>query len=335
MNRRRETPRSGTDGMRSRLLLLATGLLIVLGMSPILGHHLAGGLDRVLIGTDHLGALCVIALQRLLEPVHHLFHVLLAAGLAYAAWDRLQAARLLRRTLSAMDWRVPASGGVIGAAARDAGVDPIRIRIACGLPVPAFTAGWLQPRIYLAEELGTRLSPAELSAVIAHEAAHAARRDPLRLAALRFLGHLLFWIPVLRRLAQDCAEEAEIEADDAALRGQPLALASAILAVVEWRPAPGSSPGVGIHHPDLVSRRVRRLMGEPIPRRTHVTLRSTIGAATMLLVVWATGIVMVHPMPTGHQAHEHHCAHPGEGVFTHLLCTRAPATLAAGTCPHD
>lgn len=69
---------SGVRRRRHHRLLLAIGVLTLLGMSPILGHHLAGGMDRLLVGTDHVGALCLIALHALLQPVHDLFHLLCA-----------------------------------------------------------------------------------------------------------------------------------------------------------------------------------------------------------------------------------------------------------------
>ena len=61
----------------------------------------------------------------------------------------------------------------------------------------------------------------------------------------RILGCTLFWIPAFRRLAADMADEAEIDADDAAAAGQPLVLASAILSLAAWRPDldPASHPG--------------------------------------------------------------------------------------------
>src|SRR5439155_12889806 len=109
------------------------------------------------------------------------------------------------------------------------------LRIVRGLPNPAFTIGWLRPRVYVARELAGALPDAELNAVLAHEQAHVVRRDPLRLAALRFLACTLFWLPALRRLADDVTDEAEIAADDIAAGDQPLVLASAILRVASWR----------------------------------------------------------------------------------------------------
>lgn len=76
------------------------------------------------------------------------------------------------------------------------------------------------------------LSHEELDAVIAHESHHARRRDPLRLLVARSVAADLFFLPVMRRLAERYAAMAELAADEAAVgatRG-PRALASALLA---------------------------------------------------------------------------------------------------------
>ena len=113
---------------------------------------------------------------------------------------------------------------------------------------------------------------AELNAVLAHEQAHVVRRDPLRLAALRFLACTLFWLPALRRLADDVTDEAEIAADDIAAGDQPLVLASAILRVASWRDLRagplGAIGATGFTCRDLLERRIRRLAGEPAFGRT-------------------------------------------------------------------
>lgn len=315
-------------------VMFAIAALILLGMSPILGHHLSSGIDRALAGTDHLGALCLIALHYLLSPVHDAFHVLLLAGVSYAIWDRVRAGRVLRRTLVALPWRVPATGSTIEIAALAARVDPSIVRVAPGLPVPAFTAGWLRPRVYVAQELASALSREELAAVLAHEGAHAARRDPLRLSALRFLGYTLFWIPVLRRLAQDCADEAEIRADDAAAQGRPLVLAAALLTLADWKSvSPARAVGVGINKQDLLDRRVRRLAGQHVVPGTHVTRRSLAAAFAMLLLVWTTGTVVAHPLPAEH-GHESHCDH-ASGAWTHLFCRGDASARASAYCPHE
>ena len=325
---------------RRRVLLVSIGALTLLGTSPVLGHHLAEGADHALLqGTDRIGALCLVALHLLLAPVHGFFHLLLLVGLAFAGWDRLRAARRSRRALSPLDARTPEPGDAIWNAALDAGLEPRHLRVVAGLPNPAFTIGWLTPRIYVARELAKRLTRPQLAAVLAHEAAHARRRDPLRLSVLRFFALTLFWIPALRRLADDVADEAEVQADDHAAGHQPLVLASAILAVSGWtshRPSGSAAGAVGFARQDILERRVRRLAGEDAPGRTHLTRRSLASAAAVLALVWTSGVVVTHPLGP-HDASADgapNCLHHEGPTLLHLLCDGISVGGAAHPCPH-
>lgn len=332
---------------RRRVLLWSIAALTFLSISPVVGHHLAARADETLLrGTDMIGALCLIALHMLMAPLHEAFHLALAGGLAYASWDRLRAWLGMRCTLRQLDARRPTPGDRFERAAAAVGLTPERVRIVVGLPNPAFTAGLFRPAVYVSAELAEWLSHAELRAVLAHERAHLARHDPLRLSVLRFFACTLFWIPALRRLAADVADEAEVQADDAAARAHPLELASAILSVASWsgattswsaRPGAGAIAGFMCH--DLVERRVRRLAGEDTRPRTHVTRRSLVGATIMLLLGWGSGVVMAHPMPearTGaavsHGEHRHCHDHTGSAL-SHVWCG-ASARTAAADCPH-
>lgn len=312
-------------------------MLLLFSVSPLFGHHFAAGLEQGLRGQDHLGALCLIALHGLLRPVHLLFHALMVAGLAYAVYDRVRAVQRVRRALAPLHAAEPAEGDAFWVAATAAGLDPRRVRVVRGLPNPAFTVGWLRPRIYVAQAVVHRLSPDELQALLAHEAAHLSRRDPLRLSLLRFLALTLFWLPALRRLADDVADEAEIQADDRAAREQPLALASAILALASWR-MPGASwaEGVGFaQRADLLERRIRRLAGEEPPPASRLTRASVAGAMLALALVGASGAIMSHPLPVDHVAHpSNHCGHPGESPFGHLFCRWGVPREAGRPCPH-
>ena len=321
-----------------RLTLLAIAGLLVLGISPVVGHHLPFDISALLAGLDHIGALCVTALHLLLAPVHRLFHILLVGGFLFALWDRLRAWREVRGALGSLPWRAPEPEGPFARAAIAARLDPRRVRIVRGLPTPAFTVGWLTPRVYVAEALAKQLRTGELAAVIAHEGVHVRRRDPLRLSFFRVLACTLFWIPALRRLADDMADEAEILADDvAAERGGPLVLASALLALARW-PAVGTSPMtvVGFQQPDLLERRIRRLVGEATLPASHVTRRSLAGAAGALLLVWIPGVLMAHPLPDASaMAHERHCDHRHESPVAHLFCLGSPFTSLPRHCPHQ
>ncbi len=341
-----------------RLVLWGIGALLLLSLSPVIGHHLSSQVDAALMGQDHLWDICLIAVHTLLAPVHGLFHVLLIAGLLYATADRARAVWRLRRTLAMLTPSVGAPGSRIDAAMRQLGLGGGTVYVVDGVPNPAFTAGWWAPRIYLAREIGELLSPEQLIAVLAHEAEHVRRRDPLRLSLLRFLGCTLFWNPAFRRLASDMADEAEISADDVAARGAPLVLASAILLLAAWR-SPAASEGgphaipagavVGLvengsrrkaRFDALLDRRVRRLAGQTVVVSTHLTRRSILAAAAMLALVWISGVAVAHPMPTaGAHADAAHCDHPGEGALSHLFCrgtpfSRATSVVGASRCPH-
>lgn len=258
---------------RGRMLLLGVGASIVLSASPVFGHHVATRADAMLAGHDHVLNLCLIALHHLLAPVHAASHALLIAGFGYALSDRARAALALSRTLRALKSRRSQLGEPIARAAMRVGLEPSRLRIVRGLPNPAFTAGFWHPRVYVTDSLPTVLDAAQLDSVLAHELAHVRRRDPLRLSLLRFLACTLFYLPALRRLADDLTDEAEIDADDrAASRGSALTLASAIVALAEWgathRALSMSPAAVGFQtfqRVDLLERRVRRLAGEDAP----------------------------------------------------------------------
>ena len=342
---------------RRRTLLLGVGALIVVTTSPLFGHHLATRADAMLAGHDHIANVCLIAMHLLLAPVHWLFHALLLAGLAYALWDRARAWSGLSRTLGALDVRAPSATGPIGSAAARVGLPLARLRVVDGLPNPAFTVGFWRPRVYVSAALPEVLEVAQLEVVLAHENAHVLRRDPLRLSLLRFLACTLFYIPALRRLADDLTDEAEIDADDAAVsQGAPLALASAILVLAQWAtkhrfttgvvPFPtGAAAGFLSFEPfkrvDLLERRVRRLAGEEADVGTHITRRSLGAAGAVLVAVWVSGVMMAHPLPSatvseaGTHAHTApHCRHRGESAWSHLFCLGWGARPAGAPCPH-
>lgn len=82
----------------------------------------------------------------------------------------------------------------------------------------------------------TRLTDAELRAVLAHELAHVARRDAPWLRTLRWIRAVL-WVQPLNALAcSAAARTAELVCDDWAVArtGRPLDLARSISRVAEW-----------------------------------------------------------------------------------------------------
>jgi Zn-dependent protease with chaperone function len=333
---------------RRRLLLLALATALLASLTPIVGKHLVGLAHQPLTGIDHIGALCLVALHLIVAPVHEFLHWLVAAGLAYAVIDRSRAWWRARRVLAPLARQHPVPGDAFTAACGAAAVPATHVCVVDGLPVPAFTAGWFAPTIYIARALGegpTALPADQLAAVLAHEHSHRRRRDPLRLFALRALSTALFWVPGLRALTDDVADEAEIRADDAAIRVvDRLALAAALVALGRW-PTPRAAPhamtmGVGFVRPDLLDRRVRRLAGSDVVLGSRLSRGSVASAALLVALAWTSGLVDVHDLahPERATAEEVHCHHLEGSPWGHLFCrlgVDGPLLPETGSdCPH-
>ncbi len=312
--------------------------MLLAATSPVLVHHATGGIAALLNGRDHLWLVCLVALHQLLEPVHTGFHVLLIAGIIYAVFDRLRAWQSFRRALGMIITRSAIEGDVTSAAANTAEVPISRVRLVDGLPIPAFTSGWFRPTIHISSQLEGALTQAQLAAVLAHEYSHVLRRDPARLTLLRAMGCLLFWLPAMRRLAADVADDAEIIADDFAVRGDPVTLASAILALAQWRASGTTGPDslphggalVGFNRDRMLDRRINRLLGRESTIATHMTRPSLLGAGFALVLAWSSGLAVAHPMAP----HSDHCAHSHMAPYEHLFCLVGHAKPTAIDCPH-
>jgi Zn-dependent protease with chaperone function len=122
----------------------------------------------------------------------------------------------------------------------------------------AFCAGLLRPRVYVSAGALELLDDAALRAVLAHEHAHARRRDPLRLACGRVLARALFCLPGLGELHRRQLALAELSADESAIAAEPgnrAALARAMLSFAEHS-RPEDPTG-------LDPERVDHLLGDP------------------------------------------------------------------------
>src|ERR1700759_2678208 len=111
-------------------------------------------------------------------------------------------------------------------------------------PRPAAAAA--DPRVYVSSGAVASLDETALDAVLAHEAHHARRRDPLRLAVGRVLARALFFVPGLAELGRRQQNLAELGADESAMNAgsdRRSALARAMLTFSESSPT-GSSVGI-------------------------------------------------------------------------------------------
>jgi beta-lactamase regulating signal transducer with metallopeptidase domain len=158
--------------------------------------------------------------------------------------------------------------------------------IECDRP-QAFCAGYLRPRIYLSRGVRRQLDADELSAVVAHEAHHATRCDPLRLLAARALADSLFFVPILRRISERYRALGELAADEAAVsmvrdRGP---LASALLKFSE----PGVQPAPVV---SIAPERVDNLLGDPEAARWKLPA-SQLGRSALVLAALAATVLLV------------------------------------------
>ncbi len=310
-----------------RVVLLSLAVLLVLSISPVFGHHVVRAVDWLPASLEHLGPLCMVALHHLLAPVHEGFHYVLLCGIAYAVHDRGRAAWRMQHHLAVLDVTAVPREAALARVIGRLGFPLARVHMVGGLPNPAFTVGWVTPHIYVSQALAQSLPEPELEAVLAHEVAHVRRRDPLRLFLLRGLANTLFWLPAIRRLVEDLADEAEIAADDAVAPALRLALASAMLRVARAR-GDVVEPAIGFRQDHMMERRIRRLAGEAPLVVSHVSRKSIAAAAVALLAVWASGVMVLHPLPdmspsAGLPASGAHCGHTSKSAWSHLFCEGA------------
>jgi Peptidase family M48 len=110
-------------------------------------------------------------------------------------------------------------------------IDGHPVRVVPGRELAAFCAGLLRPEVYVSEGTLSAAGAAELRAIIAHEAHHRARRDPLRLLLARVVSDALRPLPPFAALAEREAALADLLADAAAVDalGDRTPLASAFV----------------------------------------------------------------------------------------------------------
>ena len=171
------------------------------------------------------------------------------------------------------------------ASARRAGIT--RLRCLAGSDRTAFCAGLLRPCVYVTTATAQQLIANELDAVLAHEAAHARRRDPLRRLLTRAAADVMFWFPLLRWWLRTHVENSEIHADKAAIdHAGRQGLASAMLAAAGQPPV--AVPAMG----GATETRIAHLLGEDLPQRhppRSLVVLSILGAIGAVWLVMCLG----------------------------------------------
>src|SRR6185503_5338698 len=129
--------------------------------------------------------------------------------------------------------------------------------------------GTIRPRLFVADQVLSSLTPSELRAAIAHEAGHLSARDNLKRSLLRVCGDALLLVPCGRSLDRAWADTAEAAADEYAAHESSAAainLAAALVKVAKMVPKgpratlPIAAFLVGSEEDRGLKARVRRLL---------------------------------------------------------------------------
>lgn len=240
-------------GARRSVLAVFTGVrrspVVAVVVGALLALHLVGMM--VMWSCPGMGMLqCLLGANLLVLPGS------LIAVTARAGWLAVGTSRTVAGLTSAEP------SGELVRAARDAGVR--RLRLLDDTSVSAFCAGLFRPKVHVTTAAVATLPPDGLAAILAHEAEHARRRDPLRRLLLRAAADVLFYLPLARWWSDRRADRAEVRADRAAIRhAGRKAVAAALLAADVG--GVGGVPGPAFN--GATQARVAYLLGDEPPVR--------------------------------------------------------------------
>lgn len=155
----------------------------------------------------------------------------------------------------------------------------------------AFCLGFLHPKIYLSLSLTEKLTPEELTAVVAHEVTHLKSNDQRRILIARLWQRLFFFLPALKLLTYqlELTQELRADAQAAQLTGQRPLLSA--LAKVEQLNTLPEVPSLG----HLINQRVAKLLGYPAiaikdhrrQQLAYLTTSLLISASLLFLTLWS------------------------------------------------
>jgi len=164
----------------------------------------------------------------------------------------------------------------------------------------AVIGAW-RPRIVATESVRAACNAEEFRAVLAHEAAHLAARDNLKLLLLTAAPDALAQTPLAAVLTERWRAAAECEADQCATGGdhdRRLALASALIKVarlLKSRRAPHPALGMPVAADDVPAR-VRALLEPPVPRAPGRILASLVGGALLIPLLALPRYALLHEL---------------------------------------
>ena len=256
---------SGTFATRS-LEFIQRPYAVVTWAPPIVPPVAPSTLDWIVFGAVSAWLLGAIALSTM----------------RYRMWRRVRAALRVSRPLMLPQVDLPSG---------------VRLKSAPSMLEPG-VIGWRRPVLLLPAGIESRLTMAELQAVIAHEIAHIRRGDNLT-AALHMLTEIVFWFhPVVWWIGGRLISERERACDEAVVAGgnEPAMYAQAIVNVCAMYAASPVACVAGVTSADL-RKRIEAIVHDerPLPlvgwRKATVAL--TVAAALVLPIAY--GVLQASP----------------------------------------
>lgn len=163
----------------------------------------------------------------------------------------------------------------------------------------AFCLGFWRPRIWLTAGLTNLLTDDELAAVLAHEAYHCRRRDPLRLLLSRAVKSAFFFLPLVGNLAKLAELQQEIAADQAVIEtmGDDLPLLCSLQKLLTQGTLKNPLPRATVTPFNVTEARLRRLVypAESTPFSWRNSLASWFINAGAVMFLY--GIVLLSTQP--------------------------------------
>lgn len=217
---------------------------------------------------------------------------ILGAVLCFALW-------ILRRQRIPIASREPndAEQSALLRARQGLGITQIAaLRIAAGHHSPG-AHGWLRPAIVLPDTLSAHLTDAELTAVLAHELAHVARRDNL-LAAVSHAITCVFWFhPLLWWLERRMLLDREIACDERALSSgaTPHDYAAGIFKICQYALAPSGYAAIGGSN---LKQRMEHLMSHTISQSSRTAKAFTVAVLTAVAALIPATVGFLTAQPT-------------------------------------
>ena len=155
---------------------------------------------------------------------------------------------------------------------------------------------WL---IVLPTECESRLTQGELNALIGHELAHLANRDPVWLWTGRLIGDLFWFQPLNRVASKQIRKLSEFLSDEWATSRSvsPVDLASCLTVVAEWTSGSRSPQFVSsaTGHPSTLVERVERLVAEKSVSGRRTNRKAIVG---VWIAACTVGLIAILPRAT-------------------------------------